>query len=104
MVAAVAGGLHLERFVQADGRFHAGILRTTRNALLEQMAQAVFSELTISFYVTTALPGSARRSLPRHRRILEAIREGRGADARRAMAILVRHSARELRRLEPRNR
>jgi len=50
--------------------------------------------------VTTSVPGSARRSLPRHRRILDAIRAGRGADARRAMLLLVRHSARELQNVE----
>ena len=101
MAAAVTGGLQLERFVDADRRFHAAILRTSRNDLLQQMAQAVFSELTIGFLVTTSLPGSARRSLPRHRRILDAIGAGRTADARRAMLALVRHSARELQGLEP---
>jgi len=100
MAAAVTRGLHVERFVDADRRFHAAILRTTRNDLLEQMAQAVFSELTIGFLVTTSVPGSARRSLPRHRRILDAIRAGRAADARRAMLLLVRHSARELQNVE----
>lgn len=103
MAAAATGPtLSLERFVAADQRFHAAILRTSGNNLLEQMAQAVFSELTAGFLVTTSLPGSARASLPRHRRIFEAIRNGRSADARRAMLALVNHSARELQRVAAR--
>jgi DNA-binding FadR family transcriptional regulator len=100
MAEAVAGStVNVGRFVAADRRFHAAILRTSRNDLLEQMAGAVFSELTAGFFVTTSLPGSAREALPRHRRILDAIRNGRSAEARRAMLTLVKHSARELQRL-----
>src|SRR5206468_2358883 len=31
MVAAVTDGLHVQQFIDADRRFHAGILSTTRN-------------------------------------------------------------------------
>ncbi len=100
MASALAGStVNVQQFVAADRRFHAAILRTSRNDLLEQMARAVFSELTAGFLVTTSLPGSARAALPRHRRILDAIRKRRSAEARRAMLTLVRHSARELQRL-----
>jgi GntR family galactonate operon transcriptional repressor len=89
----------LERFVAADRRFHAAIVRASRNDLLEQMAQTVFSALTLSFRVTTSLPGAARASLPRHRKILDAIRQGRTAEARRAMLHLVGHTARQVQRI-----
>jgi len=100
MATAVTGStVNVGRFVGADRRFHAAILRTSGNDLLEQMAGAVFSELTAGFFVTASLPGSARAALPRHRRILDAIRHGRSGEARRAMLTLVKHSARELQRL-----
>ena len=104
MAAAVTGkALQVEAFVAADRRFHAAIMRASRNDLLEQMAQTVYLGLTISFRITTSLQGSARASLPRHRRILEAIRTGRSVDARRAMLRLVDHTAREVRRLDARS-
>ena len=105
MATAVRGKVvQVEAFVAADRRFHAAIMRASRNDLLEQMVQTVYSALTISFRITTSLPGSARASLPRHQRILEAIRRGRSAEARRAMLSLVDHTAREVRRLGPQDR
>ena len=100
MTAAVDGrAVQVEAFVAADRRFHTAIMRASRNDLLEQMVQTVYSALTVSFRLTTPLPGSARASLPRHRRILDAIRRGDSADARRAMRRLVDHTAGEVRRL-----
>ena len=101
MVAATDGQrVRLDAFVDADTRFHAGILRASGNELLTQLGQTVFSALVLSFRATTTRPGAARASLPRHRAILEAIKRGRPAQARRAMLSLMAHTAREVRKIE----
>lgn len=90
----------LAAFVDADTRFHAGILRASGNELLTQLGQTVFSALVLSFRATTVRPGAARASLPRHRAILVAIKRGRPAEARRAMLSLMAHTAREVHKIE----
>lgn len=106
MVAATStgrgGGVNLAAFVDADTRFHAGILRASGNELLTQLGQTVFSALVLSFRATTVRPGAARASLPRHRAILAAIKRGRPAEARRAMLSLMAHTAREVHTIEDR--
>lgn len=101
MVKASAGArVRLDAWVDADTRFHTGILRASRNRLLTQMGQTVFSALVLSFRATTARPGAARASLPRHRAILTAIKRGRPEAARRAMLRLMAHTAREVHKIE----
>ena len=104
MVAATRDGrvrrVHIDAFVDADTRFHAGIFRASGNELLTQLGQTVFSALVLSFRATTTRPGAARASLPRHRAILNAIKRGRPADARRAMLSLMAHTAREIHKIE----
>jgi len=104
MVAATSGRgarpLNVAAFVDADARFHGGILRASGNELLTQLGQTVFSALVISFRATTTRPGAARASLPRHRAILNAIKHGRPAEARRAMLSLMAHTAREVHKIE----
>ena len=86
------------RFKAADRRFHAAIVAASGNDLLEQIGETVFSALSVSFRVMTTRPGAARASMPAHRAILNAIRRGRPAEARRAMMRLIDHTARELKR------
>jgi DNA-binding FadR family transcriptional regulator len=101
MVHASAGArVKLDAWVDADTRFHAGILRASHNRLLNQMGQTVFSALVLSFRATTSRPGAARASLPRHRAILDAIKHGRPEAARRAMLRLMAHTAREVHKIE----
>ena len=104
MVAATssrgARALNVAAFVDADSRFHAGIVRASGNELLTQLGQTVFSALVLSFRATTKRPGAARASLPRHRAILNAIKRRHPADARRAMLSLMAHTAREVHRIE----
>ncbi len=98
MVAA-AGRPHggdVHAFVEADVRFHLTIVRASGNELLEQMTRVVYSALVVSFRTTSSLPGSARRSLPRHRAILQAIVAGRPDRAQAAMDRLVMDTAREI--------
>jgi DNA-binding FadR family transcriptional regulator len=101
MTAAVVGAkVKLDAWVDADRRFHTGILRAANNELLTQISVTVFSALGLSFRATTLRPGSAAASLPRHRAILDAIRRGRPEEARRAMHRLVAHTAREVHKLK----
>jgi DNA-binding FadR family transcriptional regulator len=90
------GGPSVEAFVEADIRFHLTILRACGNDLLEQMTRMVYSALVVSFRTTSRLPGSARRSLPKHRAILRAIIAGRPTLAYAAMRSLVAETAREI--------
>jgi DNA-binding FadR family transcriptional regulator len=89
-------GDDVEAFVEADMRFHLTILRACGNELLEQMTRVVYSALIVSFSTTSRLPGSARRSLPKHHAILQAIAAGHPARARAAMQSLVAETAREI--------
>jgi DNA-binding FadR family transcriptional regulator len=92
-------GPSVEAFVEADMRFHLTILRACGNDLLEHMTRMVYSALVVSFSTTSRLPGSARRSLPKHRAILRAIRAHQPAQAHAAMRSLVDDAAREIRAL-----
>lgn len=99
MLAATDGTrVRLDRFMAADRRFHAAIVTASGNALLEQIGQTVFTALAITFRQMTARPGAARASMPRHRAILEAIRQGQPAAARAAMMRMINHTARELKK------
>jgi GntR family galactonate operon transcriptional repressor len=100
MEAALHGSTEdYEAFDQADMRFHQAIVGACGNDLLRQMGQSVFSALLVSFQATSRLPGRAKASLPQHRVILEAVREGQAWRARAAMRLLVQTSAREIENL-----
>ena len=104
MEAAVnrPGGSDHAAFNDADMRFHLAIVRASANELLEQMTRVIYSALAVSFRTTSSLPGSARRSLPKHRAILAAIAAGDAAAAQAAMQGLVSATAREIARLPDR--
>ena len=100
MGAALTGPkVDVDAFVEADMRFHLSILRASGNDLLEQMTRVVYSALVVSFHTTTRLPGSARRSLPKHRAILRAIVARQPDRAQTAMESLISGTAREISRL-----
>ncbi len=98
--AARTDRVQLEKFVAADRRFHAAIVRATGNDLVRQLGQTVFSALVISFRATSRRRGAARASVPMHKAILDAIRKKRPADARQAMIRLMNYTAAEVGRLE----
>jgi DNA-binding FadR family transcriptional regulator len=101
--ACATPGGDVDGFVEADMRFHLLILRASGNELLEQMARAVYSALVVSFRTTSRLPGSSRRSLPKHRAILRAILGGQPRKAHAAMQSLVAETAREIGRIPSRD-
>jgi DNA-binding FadR family transcriptional regulator len=97
MESALAGRPpDFEGFDLADMRFHRAILEACHNDVLEQMSRVVFGALLVSFRATSRLPGSARASLPRHRAVLEAIRDGNGRLAAHAMRRIVQGTARDI--------
>jgi DNA-binding FadR family transcriptional regulator len=105
MEAALCGRTEdYEAFDQADMRFHQAIVRACGNDLLEQMSHVVVSALLVSFHATSRLPGRAKASLPKHRAILEAIRDHHAPRAGQAMRRLVQKTAREIERLPRRAR
>lgn len=85
-----------DAFDHADIRFHRSILEACHNDVLEQMIRVVYGALLVSFQATSRLPGSARASLPKHRAVLEAIRNGDGRQAAQAMRRLVHRTARDI--------
>ena len=91
-------------FDRADMRFHQAIVRACGNDLLEHMSQFVYSALVVSFQATSRLPGRARASLPEHRAILDAIREGDAGRSGQAMRRLVRSTAGEIQSLPEQER
>jgi DNA-binding FadR family transcriptional regulator len=104
MEASLDGDADYEAFDRADRRFHQGIVRACGNDLLERMSHVVVSALLVSFHATSRLPGRAKASLPQHRAILEAIRDGQARIASQAMRRLVLKTAREIDRLAKRAR
>jgi GntR family galactonate operon transcriptional repressor len=105
MEGALSGGPEdFEAFDRADRRFHQAIVRACGNDLLERMSHVVVSALLVSFHATSRLPGRAKASLPLHRAILEAIRDGQARVAEKAMRRLVLKTAREIDRLARRTR
>jgi DNA-binding FadR family transcriptional regulator len=93
-------GPNVDAFIEADIRFHLTILRACGNDLLEQMTRMVYSALVVSFQTTSRLPGSAQRSLPKHRAILLAISAHSASAAHAAMRRLVADAAREIAKLK----
>ena len=96
MEASLDGEADYEAFDRADRRFHQSIVRACGNDLLERMSHVVVSALLVSFHATSRLPGRAKASLPQHRSILEAIRDGQARRAGQAMRRLVARTAREI--------
>jgi DNA-binding FadR family transcriptional regulator len=82
--------MDVDAFVEADTRFHTAILQAAGNDILEQLAHVVSVALRASFEITSRIPGSARATLPRHRAVLDAIRNGRPQPAAAAMRRLVK--------------
>lgn len=87
----------VEAYVGADLRFHAAILSSCHNELLEQLSGTLRAVFRASFALTTSLPGASASALPRHRAIVEAI-AGRDEDeAETATRALIDHTAAEIR-------
>ncbi len=72
--------------IEADLRFHRGILACAHNDLLVQMGGVIGVGLLVSFRIST---GSYKAALGQHGAVLEAIRRHRPEQARQAMEALL---------------
>ncbi len=74
-----------EGYVDADVDFHAALARGARNGVLLTMLDPVVELLRASREVSTSRPGSARRALEEHKKILRRVEAGDAEGARQEM-------------------
>lgn len=86
----------LEACIEADMRFHTGILVASGNPVFAQFAHMIGSALLNSFRLTSTAAKAFEVTLDAHRDVLEAIRLRRPEAARHAMEGLLGIAAREL--------
>jgi DNA-binding FadR family transcriptional regulator len=87
------------RFIEADLRYHAAILAATRNALLEELLEAISATLRLGLLVQVRVAADhlprLRDSLPLHEETVLAITAGDGDRAEATMRLLVAGAARD---------
>ena len=83
-------------YTAADLDFHRRLLIAARNDLLQQLVPALQVVLQLAFTATNISVARARRSLPYHGAVLEAVARGDGAAARQAMEVIVRYAGHEI--------
>lgn len=86
---AMAAAKTLAAWNDADVRFHFAILQAAGNELLVPLGLVIESALGSMFSYTARQKGDVGRTLPGHRRILDAIRARRPAAARSAVRKLL---------------
>ena len=80
----------------ADLDFHTRLLTASQNALLLQLVPALRVVLNLAFTATNISVARARRSLPYHGAVLDAVARGDGPAARQAMEVIVRYAGHEI--------
>ncbi len=78
----------VQDFVVSDALFHKAVLRAANNEVLMAMEGVIFSSLLSSIRLTNADPRDNKRSVPLHRKVLNAI-EARSEEA--ASKAMTRH-------------
>lgn len=76
-------------YVANDLRFHQGLLRASGNRMVVQMSKALGALLRTSFEVSTSRKDGARKSLPLHRAVLDAVIAHEPARAEQAILVLI---------------
>jgi len=74
-----------EEFHRADVSFHETLADATGNRALGSLSRRIHDALVIARYPLARPQYRARRAMPEHRRIFEAVTAGDGAGAQRAM-------------------
>jgi GntR family transcriptional regulator, transcriptional repressor for pyruvate dehydrogenase complex len=85
-----------EGYVDADVEFHALLARAARNDVLLTMIEPIGELLRASREVSASRPGSARRALREHEKILRRVEEGDAEGARREMRAHLANTARDI--------
>ena len=93
---AATGGADLDRFIEADLRFHASLLDGCHNLLLLALTDAVDLALRASREVTVRRGGSHEDSLAAHQAVLDGVLSRRPDAAELAMASLIDRTARDI--------
>ena len=83
-------------YTAADLEFHTRLLVASRNGLLLQLVPALHVVLDLAFTATNISVARARRSLPYHGAVLDAVARGDGLAARQAMEVIVRYAGHEI--------
>lgn len=86
-------------YVSADLEFHSTIIRACANPFVTQLQSVMSTVLRICFERVAAVPGGRVKSLPLHRRVCEAIEQGRPSEAGDAIVELLDDAERDMRRL-----
>lgn len=78
-----------DAFVAADLAFHLTLLRASGNQLVEQLGRLLETGLHHALEVNSHLPGGVAATLPLHKSVLAAVRNGKPNAASKAMRALL---------------
>lgn len=78
-----------DAFVAADLAFHLTLLRASGNQLVEQLGRLLETGLHHALEVNSHLPGGVAATLPLHKAVLVAVRNGKPNAAGKAMRALL---------------
>ena len=78
-----------DAFVAADLAFHLTLLRASGNQLVEQLGRLLETGLHHALEVHSHLPGGVAATLPLHKAVLAAVRNGKPNAANKAMRALL---------------
>ena len=85
-----------EEYVNADVEFHALLARAARNGVLLTMLEPAVDLLRASREVSASRPGSARRAVGEHEKILRRVEEGDAEGARQEMRAHLEYTAEDI--------
>ena len=92
-----------EEWATADVSFHDAVLQATGNELMISLFSVVESALGMFFVLSAQTAGDFKYSLPRHLKVLEAIRRQQPEAARKAMQAMIVDSQANLRKKRKRS-
>jgi len=87
-----AAGTDVEAGIAPDLRFHQNILAATGNELLRSLGEMIETALAASFKVSSSSPDVQLNALDHHKRVFDAIAQGKPDAARQAMKVLLREA------------
>lgn len=86
-----------EDYHTSDYRFHLAVAEATHNAVLDRIFPVLLEGIEKGYAQTVHIEGSFDRAVDYHRRILQAIREGDGAEASCLTQMHIRQTLRDIR-------
>lgn len=95
---AMDASADLEAWSEADLAFHKAVLYATHNELMASLFSVIETALGSYFQLSASIAGNFKYSLPRHKKVFEAIRRRQPEVAREAMQKTVADSRRNIRR------